>query len=418
MKKKEISVKTFILHKLIKLSGISKLALQRIKHRKKAGDVKTVAFMCQYIPAWNKLKSIYSAMLKDERYNPLLICVPSDISKEYSFENNDTYKYYVDNGYENVINALDENNNWVSMEDLGVDYAFYCRPYNHLMPEPYYSANVSKYAKICVTFYGYLLFEGLAEILFHRDFFPYVSIYLAESEYTKDYFIKQNKLGYKLRLQKVYFEGVPGLEALFDELEKETPSWDFSKNDFRIMWTPRWTTDKETGGSSFLPFYQQFLSFAEINKDVDVLIRPHPLMFDNFARTGVMTIDEINRFKSECEKKQNVELDKEKEYLSTFWKSDVLISDLSGIMPEYLAVGKPMIYIDLDNVNIFIPETQAMIEACYIVHNFDELEKAIVNLKNGNDYLKDKRKHVAETYFKLEQSKTLGKKIVEILDDN
>lgn len=65
------------------------------------------------------------------------------------------------------------------------------------------------------------------------------------------------------------------------------------------MWTPRWTTNKKLGGSNFFVYYKLLLEYAEKNDDVDLLCRPHPLMFDNFLKTGEMKIEEIDDYKKE-----------------------------------------------------------------------------------------------------------------------
>ncbi len=394
------------------IHGLVTLAHQS---KKDESQVKVVVFMCQYIPAWDKMKCTYEAMLKDKRFKPLLVCVPSDVNAKCSHNDNDTYKYYINNSYENVLNALDENDNWISLKKLGADYVFYCRPYNHFMPKLYSARKVSKYARICVILYAYLLTEDIVKVVMHKDFFPYVSIYFAESEHTKEYFVKYNKLGCRLGLQKGVFGGVPVLESLYQLEEQTSASWSYSHNDFRVVWSPRWTTDPKIGGSSFLPFHKDFLAFAEENKDLDVLIRPHPLMFDNLLNTGKMTLEEIESFKQTCKETSNVRIDEEKDYISTLWQSDVLVSDISSIMTEYLAMGKPIIYVDWENDSVFTPAMQAMLDVCYVVHSFEEMSATVLNLKAGNDYLKDKRLEVAEKYFKLEESKNLSKKILDSL---
>ena len=60
-----------------------------------------VVFIVQYIPAWNKLKLIYTEMQNDSRYNPIIICVPLDIQNNLGKceqTKNDTYEYFVKNG--------------------------------------------------------------------------------------------------------------------------------------------------------------------------------------------------------------------------------------------------------------------------------------------------------------------------------
>ena len=71
------------------------------------------------------------------------------------------------------------------------------------------------------------------------------------------------------------------------------------------------------------------------NKNILFIFRPHPLMFENFIKTKEMTSEELSEFKQYCEETENLILDEEKEYTSEFWQSDMLITDLSGMIPEY-----------------------------------------------------------------------------------
>lgn len=81
-----------------------KLILQNTKKRK--SDPIRVGFIGRYIPAWNKVEGLYREMLKDDRFEPMVICLPAGIS-DFCLENpdsleNDTYDYYKSNGYKRV----------------------------------------------------------------------------------------------------------------------------------------------------------------------------------------------------------------------------------------------------------------------------------------------------------------------------
>ena len=107
-------------------------------------------------------------------------------------------------------------------------------------------------------------------------------------------------------------------------------------------------------------------------------------------------------------------LDKEKEYAATFWGADVLLTDISGIIPEYFATGKPMIFCAA-NMHLTLEQTtQKMVDASYVVYTVEELQKCLADLKQGIDPKKAQRQQILDAYFGEENS-CPNKKIVELL---
>ncbi len=378
----------------------------------------TVIFLCQYIPAWNKIKPIYNLMKKDSRFKTYLICIPMEIKNNRLIDpnnmTNETYEYFKKNGYEEAINARLGKNEWIDLKKLKANYVFYPRPYNSYMPNPYVSAKVSKYCKICVILYGINTTKDIAKTTLNRDFFRNVYCYFAETPYSAKVNKNNFKIAHFLRLQKTVCYGMPTLQQIMNNPITDGHAWDFSKNDFRIIWTPRWTTDLKLGGSNFFTYYKKLLKFAKEHKDMDFLFRPHPLAFDNFVKTGEMTVEEVDIFKKECQEMKNVNLDTEKEYVGTMWGSDVMISDISAMMPEYFVTGKPLIYCASNMILELDDSIKIMMEGCYVVNEEKQLFECLLNLKKGIDPLKDKRKELIEVLFG-DSCKNSSEKIVEEL---
>ena len=49
-------------------------------------------------------------------------------------------------------------------------------------------------------------------------------------------------------------------------------------------------------GSSFLKYKSIFFSIADEHPEISILVRPHPLMFNNFIHTGLMTEEEVKEY--------------------------------------------------------------------------------------------------------------------------
>lgn len=375
------------------------LAERRIRRE---GPIR-VGFLCQFIPAWTKVASIYERMRQDQRFQPYLICVPSGIQNgrlvNPDSPENDTYDYFVQHGYSEAINALVGREQWLDLGELKLSYLFYPRPYTPLLPDCYNPRRVSHYTRVCILMYGYTNTQEVTRTTLNRDFMGSVYCYFAETPFAQRINIRNNWLPHKLKLQKTVFLGVPVLEQLSRCRNEVSPSWDFSKNDFRVLWTPRWTTDKAEGGSNFFTYYLRLLDYARHHPDVDLLFRPHPLAFSNFIKTGEMTREQVAEYQKCCWQLPNVSLDRQSQYEATLWGSSVLVSDISSMMPEYFTTGKPLIYC-ASNMELELADfARRMIEGCYVVYNERELFACLEKLKSGDDPLREKRKALINELF-------------------
>ena len=108
----------------------------------------------------------------------------------------------------------------------------------------------------------------------------------------------------------------------------------------------------------------------------------------------------------------NAKIDFQKEYLTTFYSSDFLITDISSIISEYFLTKKPIIY--CHRTNHFNHLGSKMAEGFYWVHNWEELKNAIEMLKRGEDPLFEKRQQIIRDNFYINPNGA-GNTIKEII---
>ena len=180
------------------------------------------------------------------------------------------------------------------------------------------------------------------------------------------------------------------------DFEDEISAWHESGRP-KLLWTPRWSTDKSIGGSHFFDYKDDLIEVAEKGY-CNLIIRPHPLMFSNFVKTGEMTKEEYITFCKMC-KEKNVLIDLSEVYLRTFIDTDILITDLSSIVQEFFVLGKPIVYCP-PSADVHQTKTmKKIVSACYIVNDSIELNTVLMNLLRGDDILFDKRKKVFDELF-------------------
>ena len=112
-----------------------------------------------------------------------------------------------------------------------------------------------------------------------------------------------------------------------------------------------------------------------------------------------MSLEDVQQFHKFCNEKDNVILDESKEYSKLFWNSDFLITDASGIVPEYFMTEKPIMYCNSNIDFRYLPYAKKMIEECYEVNNEIDLEKYFELLKLGIDEKSNNRKAYINEYF-------------------
>lgn len=361
-----------------------------------------VVFICQYIPAWSKNKQLYEALKRDDGFETMLLCVPSGISANHLRDpedlSNDTFEYFSSQGYADAVNALVGKNEWLDLKLWRPDYVI-CNRYDRPMPIPYTSAELAKYTKVCLILYSGIALLPIDETLFDKAFIANTFCFFAESEGKQREVLRCNSILSRLKLSHAVCCGIPAVENAYKAKHEPCEIWDFSDNNFRAIYAPRWTADPTWGGSSFLKYRNTFFDMADQHPEFAVLVRPHPLMFDNFVNTGLMTEEEVADYKEGCNSRLNIQLDESKEYHTTFWNSDVLICDFSSIIIEYYVTKKPIIYLTYDEKIEYKEMMRAMLSGCYLVNSEQELIKTVEDLAAGKDPLAERRTEVCRQYL-------------------
>lgn len=90
---------------------------------------------------------------------------------------------------------------------------------------------------------------------------------------------------------------------------------------------------------------------------------------------------------------------KKKSIQVNFGKADMLITDLSGMIPEYFITEKPIIYCHSTVAFNYTEYATNMISSCYEANDQKDLIKYFNELINGNDYKLSQRKECITAFF-------------------
>ena len=385
--------------------------------KKISGQKINIVFVCHRPNVWGSLKTVFEECIKDTKFNVTIVTIPNkkqlpDLGLSHEIYESEGAEVFFKDFPCRVINGYNyETKEWFDLKKLKPDYIFFQQPYNICRCDAYKSSKILKFAKICYVHYAAnFIGNGIFEESYPPDFIKDVSLFFAQSNFDKEILQKYQKKIYSKG--KVFLTGFPRYDNLEKYLNIECKNWNMPKSEDikRIIWTPRWCTSENN--CHFFDYKDKLLDYVEQNKNIDFIFRPHPQAFLEWAATGELPLAEADAYKQRYAVLTNAKIDTEKEYLPTFYTSDILITDISSIVAEYFLTGKPIIY--CHKTDYFNDFSRKLSEGFYWVHNWDELQKAIEMLISGNDPLKEKRYQIIKDNFYIPKNGA-GYKIKELI---
>lgn len=286
-----------------------------------------------------------------------------------------------------ILEPFDEKTNcFIDVIDDTFDYIFINTSYNIAYPSPFKFEVLSKKSNVCFVPYGGVLIvknSNIFNIVFNDELLSNVRYIFADNK--PSYLFLKKKMKKIEALEKkeiVYHFGFPR----FDIVNRERSSVNKT-----LLWLPRWTTPKEKGNeqSTFLKYYRCIIDYSIQHPEINVIIRPHPIMFEVYVADGFLTNNDVSNMRSEITNLPNVFLDESESYLDSFKKSDILIADFTSLIVEYFASGKPVIFLgDLSNID---SRYKRIVDSFYNLNEWNGIEKCLNELFNGIDDKQDQR---------------------------
>lgn len=338
-----------------------------------------VLFLLQYPEMWNSYKSIYDAFVKDRRFKISIITIPKQVgvnSSDGEFDDINEAAEFCKKSQLDYIDAR-QKGEWVNIDLLSPDLIFIQRPYDECMPLHLTLKKLAQKALLCYVPYGYEFVNNVhLDIEYNDNFINSVFFCFAENEDTIKYIKNRSRIDTLFGLRKVFDLGYPR----FDLITKVDMNSNCRKC---VLWTPRWSVSDINDRSYFFDYIEPLKTYFAENKDAKLIIRPHPLMFKNFIEKGILTKEDIDNLKDEISSFDNIEWDNNQNYLDTFEKSEILISDFSSLIIEFFATNKPVVY--CGSHEGFNTIGMEMAKGLYHVTNKEELISTLNYLRNNYD---------------------------------
>lgn len=378
---------------------------------KKSSEKLKVCFVIQRTEIFSSTQSIYNFMRSNPKYDVMLLVLPRFDHTENKVDvstipHNVEFAKTIGKGIE-IINPYNEiTGEFEKLDKYNFDVIFMGLPYQREYPPEYNFAYLSSLARLCYVPYGSSFADGIKMIrtMTPKPLLSYVDYIFCDGDKTYKYCYSKLKYCKNIDGKKVAYNiGYPRFD-LIDRCEMT------DKSAKTFLWLPRWTTPADDNeGSTFLVYKDVLLDFFEEHSDLNMIIRPHPLMFDNYVAKGFLTKEAVEKYKARVEALPNVMFDPADSYADAFEKADCLIADYTSIVIEYFVTGKPVIY--LSDVEKIEPKIS---NAFYTSAEANKTLEFIEQLAQGNDPKKQAHMEALETDA---YKKDTYKRIVRVLEE-
>lgn len=375
----------------------------RINKRKGIKDVLNILFIVYQPQSWNSLKPVYTCARRDSRINAQLLVLPYEYRDSVGLTHT-SYDFFKKED-ENIIAAYSEKK-WIKIKKFKPDIVFRQSPYDAAYPTEYKGKRIAKYARFCYIPYNYNFspYKHL-EIEYNEMFLAYVHTLFIDSETINEYCRQKIQKNKYLNNINVINTGFPR----FDYLKEWGRNQD-TNNTF--IWIPRWSLDTDNNnGSGFFKYLNTLLDFFLLHLEYRLIIRPHPMMFDNFIQVGAMTKQEVEELKDKIHNTPNITFDDNMDYLLTFKQAGIMIADFSSLVVEYFLTGNPVIYCGKIDENDFNSETIEMAQSFYHVDDEEALVSVMKELIRGNDEKEALRLELIRKFLES-QNDDISRKII------
>ncbi len=381
---------------LTTIKHIQKKALIKISDKIKRQEKIKVAF---YVPFSSTFASepLYKLMLEDEMFEPRIIIIPVvNRGDDYIFSNlNETYND-VAKKYKKVINSYSKSQQ--AFVDLvsSFDLVITTNPYDALTHEYYRYATATKRGVLCVYVpYGPYISRVYALTLADNNFTFFYKVFFEQEHTIRDYSkISPTRGENAMVFGSAKMDGLALLQRTKQQRKRVIIASHHSVQAFK---------NYALSLSTFLKYHEFYFELAKLYREIDFIIRPHPLLFVTLINEKLWTKEEIENYINRIEAEPNMTYQGGGDCYETFINSDALIHDCGSFTIEYLFTGQPVCYMLNDyntskSMNIFALE-------CLSQHYLAENKEKIINfIENvvilGNDVMKEQRQSFFEKNLK------------------
>lgn len=337
------------------------------------------------IEKYFQIFEIFDRMIKDSRFEPVLLFDGTGIADDQIKEKYSNIKFYDLRDY--------------NINNLNLNAVIVICPYSKTII-PYKDIKVP----IIYKEYGVAGVEAGSGYLLSRSSYRYADMIITDNEYMKEMILSKYPDKYVVKYS-------PAFDYIFSEkyLKSSTSS---DRNKVNVLWTPHHSVmsrpdfDLIEGGSySTFPQYKDYLINEFLKKFPDVIlhIKYHPILskrYNAYCKENHID-DSFSRFIKRACKNSRVKVYDKVDFHDLFAISDICINDSISFIQEYLPTMKPMFILESKDKCKYSEYGEKVVDNChYRIKSKSHLEEMMNKFINNQIEIPDsKLKFVKSLYY-------------------
>jgi possible TPR repeat-containing protein len=366
-----------------------------------------VDILLEFPVVWCKVKPLYEAMMKDPFFDCRLIAINM---QDFMWDSQTQYPEFIRFLNDQDLPFVPEAA--YDLDERRPDALIYTNPYDGHHQR--FSVNLvnSKGIRIVYLPYSIPFFvdQNTRGFLYDGPIHNFAwKIYVRAQREKRRY-------GMHCRAGNAHVEvaGAPLIEYLREQKELIQPDCSFKKT---FLWGVDYGFDNHT--ATFLSYAYALVEYFLARPQLALIVRPHPLFNGSVVKRGFLTEEEVRAFYEKCAAAPNIFLDFSGDLTPSFCKSDALISDISSILVEYLAMRRPILYLNTEDTRDhreYHEDDSDVLVHYYSGDSFEHIVDFIEMVVAEKDPMREERESVMDQYFYRPQENA-GENIKEMLKD-
>jgi hypothetical protein len=350
-----------------------------------------LALLYQLPESWGNVRTIWEAARDDAGIQVTVVVLPF-IHNDYQWKRETCEAHLNELGVPFVAwDAFD-------FDSAGFDAVIYTSPYDETRPPAYRFDSLRKKVN-CTAYIPYGLEVGGGA---HNHVYQYgqpvtagATAVFVRSEGVREMFARHCPTG----AGHVYVTGHPRMDGLANlaAFAVDPALLEVIGGRRAVLWNAHFSIDGDFWSTFDLLGADIFEAFAR-RPDLALIFRPHPLLWKKLTNLNILDEAGIAALKQALQER-GVILDEHADHRHAFAASDALLSDAGSFLMEYLATGKPVLYLHNPDGLGLNEEGRSVVRHYAVASSAGEVEAFLDQLRNGEDQLSERRQAAISEFF-------------------
>lgn len=367
-----------------------------LREKRKADNQIRVALMETRQGFWLNHASIYEAMQSDGNFDVQVFAVPKRSpagDMDWSAYRH-LVQFFGDEGIP-CVHAYDlDEGKWNNPLSFGLpDVVFLSQPYDFQQNFMYGSNYWSRFCQVAFVDYGFTVDES--SFIFKAPCLDNCRYIFCETKIVRNLFCFYSPQ----HESKLVVTGHPSLDAYLHPL-KESQRIPFKsvESTRRIVWAPHFTVASEKTGhhfSNFFEYYELFIQLAKEHPELEIVMRPHPALFNFMVDCGMKTVREAKEYRERFEALPNAFIYDAPDYISLFRQSDAILLDSISFIAACAPAGIPVCFLESSKRARLNSIGERLLHADYAAWDAEEIREFVERVVLGGDDWKKAEREAA-----------------------